>query len=55
MDGHYTVFGKVTDGIDVARKVLSQPVRNDPDNPEGDVPEKPVVIKKVTIHTMEER
>jgi cyclophilin family peptidyl-prolyl cis-trans isomerase len=55
MDGHYTVFGRVTEGLDIARKVLSQPVRNDPDNPEGDVPEKPVVIRKVTIHTMEER
>jgi peptidyl-prolyl cis-trans isomerase B (cyclophilin B) len=55
MDGHYTVFGKVAEGLDVARKILSQPVRNDPDSPEGDIPEKPVVIKRVTIHTMEER
>ncbi len=55
MDSHYTVFGRLTDGLEVARKILSQPVRNDPDHPEGDVPEKPVVINKVTIHTMEDR
>jgi cyclophilin family peptidyl-prolyl cis-trans isomerase len=53
MDGSYTVFGKVTKGLDVARKILSLPVRNDPEFPEGDRPVKPVVINKVTIH-MEE-
>jgi len=29
------------------------PVRNDPEYPEGDRPQKPVVMRKVTIHTGE--
>ena len=53
MDGEYTVFGKVTQGLGVARKVLSLPVRDDGEFPEGDRPIKPVVIRKITIHTKE--
>jgi peptidyl-prolyl cis-trans isomerase B (cyclophilin B) len=49
LDGRYTVYGKVTRGLNVARKVLTLPVRNDPEFPEGDRPVKPVVIRKVTI------
>lgn len=49
LDKHYTIFGKVTRGLDVAKKIFSLPVRNDPSFPEGDRPEKPVVIRKVTI------
>jgi peptidyl-prolyl cis-trans isomerase B (cyclophilin B) len=49
MDGNYTVFGKVSHGLDVARKILSLPVRNDPEFPDGDRPIKPVVIRKVVI------
>jgi cyclophilin family peptidyl-prolyl cis-trans isomerase len=51
MDGQYTVFGKVTRGLDVARKILTLPVRSDAEYPEGDRPVKPVVIRKVTILT----
>jgi cyclophilin family peptidyl-prolyl cis-trans isomerase len=53
MDGNYTVFGQVTQGLNVARKILSLPVRNDPTSPEADRPAKPVVIHKVTIVTEE--
>jgi peptidyl-prolyl cis-trans isomerase B (cyclophilin B) len=53
MDGTYTVFGKVVQGLDVARRIFSQPVRNDPEYPEGDRPEKPIVIHKVTIQAKE--
>ncbi|MCS6851874.1 MAG: peptidylprolyl isomerase [Gemmataceae bacterium] len=53
MDGEFTVFGRVSKGLDVARKIFSQPVRNDPEYPEGDRPEKPIVIRKVTIHAQE--
>src|SRR6266851_6903921 len=53
MDGEYTVFGKVTQGLGVARKILSLPVRDDSEFPEGDRPVKPVVIRKVTIHSKE--
>jgi cyclophilin family peptidyl-prolyl cis-trans isomerase len=49
LDKHFTVFGKVTRGLDVARRIFSLPVRNDPDYPEGDRPVKPVVLRKVTI------
>lgn len=51
LDSQYTAFGKVTQGLDIAQKVLSLPVRNDADYPEGDRPVKPVVIRKVTIET----
>ncbi|MBV9122242.1 MAG: peptidylprolyl isomerase, partial [Planctomycetes bacterium] len=49
MDGQYTIFGKVTQGLDVARQILALPVRTD--SPEGDRPKKPVVIQKVTIQS----
>ena len=54
LDGNFTVFGKVTQGLDIARKIFWLPVRNDPEYPEGDRPEKPVVIRKVTIRTSED-
>jgi peptidyl-prolyl cis-trans isomerase B (cyclophilin B) len=51
--GIYTVFGKVTKGLDVAHKIHEQPVIE----PEQEVgytrPLKPVVIRKVTINTRE--
>lgn len=53
LDGNFTVFGKVTQGLDTARRIFSLPVRNDPEYPEGDRPEKPVVIRAVTIHSRE--
>ncbi len=53
LDGNFTVFGKVTSGLEVARHIFSQPVRNDPEYPEGDRPEKPIVIRKVTIQGTE--
>jgi cyclophilin family peptidyl-prolyl cis-trans isomerase len=53
MDGNYTVFGTVVSGLDIAKKILSLPVRNDPEFPDGDRPLRPVVIRKVTIETEE--
>jgi peptidyl-prolyl cis-trans isomerase B (cyclophilin B) len=53
LDSNFTVFGKVTRGLDTAQRIFSLPVRNDPEYPEGDRPEKPVRIQKVTIHTEE--
>ncbi len=51
--GTYTVFGKVTKGLDVAHKIHGQPVIE----PEAEVgysrPLKPVIIRKVTINTKE--
>jgi cyclophilin family peptidyl-prolyl cis-trans isomerase len=51
LDGHFTVFGKVVGGADVAKRIFALPVRNDAEYPEGDRPEKPVVIRRVTINT----
>lgn len=53
LDKQFTVFGRVTQGLDVARRIFALPVRNDPEYPEGDRPEKPVVIRKVTITAKE--
>jgi cyclophilin family peptidyl-prolyl cis-trans isomerase len=54
LDNNFTVFGKVTQGLDVARRIFWLPVRNDPEYPEGDRPVKPVVIHQVTIRTSED-
>jgi len=48
MDGNFTLFGKVTTGLDVVRTIAKQPrVAGSPR------PEKPVVIRKITIQTRE--
>ena len=55
LDGNFTVFGKVTQGLDVARKILTQPAKQSEETA-GDIyfrPQKLVVIQKVTIHTTE--
>jgi peptidyl-prolyl cis-trans isomerase B (cyclophilin B) len=49
MDGERTIFGKVTRGLDVVRRISTQPVINSSEYPLGDRPEKPTVIRKVTI------
>ncbi|HEY7313031.1 MAG TPA: peptidylprolyl isomerase [Gemmataceae bacterium] len=52
LDGNFTVFGKVTQGLDVARKIAVQPIIVDDQDTEGSHrPEKPIKIRKVTIHT----
>jgi cyclophilin family peptidyl-prolyl cis-trans isomerase len=49
MDGNFTVFGKVTTGLDVIRTISKQP------RPQGAArPDKPATIRKVTIQTREE-
>ena len=48
MDGNFTVFGKVTHGLDVIRTIAKQP------RPDGSPrPNQPAVIRKVTIQTRE--
>ncbi len=51
MDGNFTVFGKVTRGIDVVHTIEERPLLTD----DGlqDRPKNPVVIQKVTIQTQE--
>ena len=52
LDGNFTVFGKVTRGLDVADRIAKQPIILDDQDTEGSHrPEKPIKIKKVTIHT----
>jgi peptidyl-prolyl cis-trans isomerase B (cyclophilin B) len=48
MDGNFTVFARVTHGLDVVRTIARQP------RPEGALrPNQPAVIRKVTIRTRE--
>ncbi|MGL4555582.1 MAG: peptidylprolyl isomerase [Gemmataceae bacterium] len=50
LDGSYTLFGKVTKGLDVARKIYQMPVTSEDREREGGRrPEKPVVVHKVSI------
>ena len=50
LDGNFTIFGKVVEGLDVMRKIAKEPVVHD----EGvSRPEKAIVIHKVTILAQE--
>jgi cyclophilin family peptidyl-prolyl cis-trans isomerase len=51
MDGNFTVFGKVTRGMDVVREIARRPLRKQDDL--RDRPENPVMIKKVTVKARE--
>ncbi len=54
LDDNFTVFGKVTRGLDVARKIFEQPIIiSDQDADNSRRPVKPVVMQKVTIHARE--
>ena len=48
MDGKWCAFGKVTQGLDVARTILTRPVRDDELRTR---PIQPVVIRSITIET----
>jgi peptidyl-prolyl cis-trans isomerase B (cyclophilin B) len=50
MDGSFTLFGKITQGLDIARAIHSKPVVDDGI---GDRPIEPVVIRSVTIECRE--
>lgn len=55
LDGNYTVFGKVVEGLDVVRKIHLMPtIIDDQDVGNSHRPKEPVVIQKVTIQTWEE-
>jgi len=54
LDGNYTAFGKVVNGLDVVRRIHHEPgavFETDPDGSRR--PLHPVVIRKVTIHVHE--
>jgi len=52
LDGERTIFGKVTRGLDLVRRIASQPVVNSSELPEG-TPQNPIIIRKVTIQAKE--
>jgi peptidyl-prolyl cis-trans isomerase B (cyclophilin B) len=49
LDGDYTAFGKVTEGLDTVDEIVNQKI--DPKDPEQSRPEKPMAMKKVTVDT----
>jgi peptidyl-prolyl cis-trans isomerase B (cyclophilin B) len=51
LDGHWTVFGNVTQGMDIARTIFRQPTKEDVDTPAAPFPLKPVVIRKATVRS----
>ncbi len=52
LDGNFTVFGKITRGLDAVRTIAKQPTREYEEDVSGSLrPDKPIKIKKVTIHT----
>jgi peptidyl-prolyl cis-trans isomerase B (cyclophilin B) len=48
MDGGYTIFGKITKGLDIAHTINNRP--NVADGDLSDRPKEPIVIREVTIH-----
>jgi peptidyl-prolyl cis-trans isomerase B (cyclophilin B) len=54
LDGNYTAFGKVTHGLDVARRIFQQPGVSAETDPDGSRrPLNPVLIRKVTVQVTE--
>jgi cyclophilin family peptidyl-prolyl cis-trans isomerase len=50
LDGNDTLFGKVVQGLDVARTISQEPVTNDPEDGTRCRPTSPIIIHKVMIH-----
>ena len=48
-DWGYTVFGKVVSGIGVLDKIAAQPTGFDPTLQADDVPQKPILLKQVSL------
>lgn len=49
MDGNFTAFGKVTHGIEVARRIAEQKVISSDPGPDQGRPATPILIRKVTV------
>jgi peptidylprolyl isomerase len=48
LDGHYTVVGKVTAGLDVVERIAAGQLLPSDADPTGELPERPVIIRKAT-------
>ena len=50
LDGKFTIVGRVTKGLDVVKRIASQPVKSDdPSSPDNERPVHPTSIKKIAI------
>jgi peptidyl-prolyl cis-trans isomerase B (cyclophilin B) len=49
MDGNFTAFGKITKGLEIARKIAEQPVVSAEPGPDQGRPAMPIVIRKVVV------
>ena len=54
LDGNFTAFGQVTQGLDIARRIFEQPAQPEEATGTGNYrPLKPITIRKVTLFTTE--
>ena len=51
LDGHYTVVGRVTNGMEVVKKIAAGKLLAPEIDPTRELPERPVVIRKATATT----
>jgi peptidyl-prolyl cis-trans isomerase B (cyclophilin B) len=51
LDAKYASFGKVTEGIEIAEKIVNTPRDEDQDSPTANRPKKDQKMKKVTVDT----
>ncbi|MGH4120427.1 peptidylprolyl isomerase [Clostridium sp.] len=51
LDGDYAAFGKVTEGIEIADKIVNTPRDENQDSPTFNRPKKDQIMKKVTVDT----
>jgi len=52
MDGNFTIFGKVTKGLDIAKRISEMPVRSSDPGPDQGRPMQPITIQKVHIRAV---
>lgn len=52
MDGNFTAFGKISKGLEIARKLAEQPVKETEPGPDQGRPVMPLVIRKATVRAV---